>query len=201
MKIQVFPLGELQANCYFLTQDKDLVIIDPADSADFILEEIQRHNFNLLAMIATHGHFDHIMAAGEIQLSFNIPLFINDEDVFLVKRVKQTAKHFLGYVSPIIEPSTIKSIAEFDVSDFVLDIIPAPGHTPGSISLYSKEEQVVFTGDTLFKQAVGDYSHSYSDKAKLRDSIKKLFELPAQTIIYSGHGEETTIGEEKDFTF
>ncbi len=204
MQIQTFPLGELRANCYFVIQDKDLIIIDPADSADFILEEIQRRNLQLKAMIATHGHFDHIMAAGEIQLSFNVPLYIHDEDIFLVKRLSETAKHFLGYDPTVIKPSIIKSLTADTISGlpFPFQLIHTPGHTPGSVSLVLKDEQVVFTGDTLFKQAVGSYKHAYSDKAKLFHSIKKLFELPAETTIYSGHGEETIIEEEKKyFTF
>ena len=94
MTIKKYSLGELQANCYFLIEGKDCLIIDPADDASFILEEIQRQQLNLVGMLATHGHFDHIGAVGEIQLSFNVPLYIFKEDRFLIDRLNETAKHF-----------------------------------------------------------------------------------------------------------
>jgi glyoxylase-like metal-dependent hydrolase (beta-lactamase superfamily II) len=150
-------------------------------------------------MIATHGHFDHIMAAGEIQLSFNVPLFINEKDLFLVKRLKETARHFLEYEPYVIDPINIQSLPEneFQILNFKCQIIDAAGHTPGSIAIYFENDQVLFTGDTIFKQAIGRYDFAHSDKYKLLNSIKKLFELPENTAIYSGHGEETSIMEEK----
>lgn len=199
MRIDLYPLGQLQANCYFLTRGSDCVIIDPADSADFILEKIQRERLNLVALIATHGHFDHIMAAGEIQLSYDVPLYIHSDDLFLVKRLNETAKHFLGFDPAVIIPKNTLSLDEgvLHVGSFMLDIIRTPGHTPGSCSIYVKEENSVFTGDTLFKQGIGRYDHSYSDKKTLFNSLQTLFELPEETIVYPGHEDITTIGEEK----
>ncbi len=199
MRIDSYPLGQLQANCYFLTQGNGCIIIDPADSADFILEKIQRERLNVIALIATHGHFDHIMAVGEIQLSYDVPLYIHDDDLFLVKRLNQTAQHFLGYDPAAIPPSNTISLGAgaLNVGSFEFDIIHTPGHTPGSCSIYVKEENSVFTGDTLFKQGIGRYDHSYSDKKTLFNSLKTLFKLPEETIVYPGHEDITTIGEEK----
>ncbi|MFA6533362.1 MAG: MBL fold metallo-hydrolase, partial [Patescibacteria group bacterium] len=80
MRIVKYSLGQLQANCYFLIEDGNCLIIDPADDASFILEEMLRQQLNLVGMLATHGHFDHLGAVGEIQLSFNVPLYIFKED-------------------------------------------------------------------------------------------------------------------------
>ena len=199
MKIQTYPLGELQANCYFLIEDKDCIIIDPADSADFILEKIQIENLKVHAVFATHGHFDHIMAAGELQLSLKIPLYIADEDLFLLKRVKKTAKHFLGSSPPIIEPKETKDLkgGKMKAEPFEFEIISVPGHTPGSKCFYFEEEKTIFTGDTLFKEGIGRYDFSYSDKNLLKQSLEKLYQLPEETLVYSGHGDVTTIGEER----
>lgn len=190
MKILQYPLGQLQANCYFLIQDNDCLIIDPADDASFILEELQRRNLRLAAMFATHGHFDHVMAAGEIQKSFNVPLYIFEEDMFLIDRLIQTAEHFLGYKPVIFKPVTVNQLT---VIDFPFQIIKTPGHTPGSVCYYFEKEQIIFTGDTLFKQGIGRYDHSYSSKKDLMQSIKKILKLPEETIIYPGHGEETSV--------
>ena len=199
MKILKFSLGQMQANCYFLIEGQNCLIIDPADDAPFILEELQRHRLNLVGMLATHGHFDHIMAVGEIQKSFDIPLFIHKDDKFLTDRVEQTAEYFLGY-KPVILP--IKKIKNLKIDDvlrikkFKIKIIYTPGHTPGSCCFYFKEENALFTGDTLFKDGIGRYDFSYSNKDKLKNSLENIFKLPKETIIYSGHGEDTTIQDE-----
>jgi hydroxyacylglutathione hydrolase len=201
MKLYSYALGQLQANCYFLVKDNNCLIIDPADSADFILEEIQRKNLNLVGLVATHGHFDHIMAVGEIQLSYpNLPLYIHSDDLFLAKRLKETAKYFLDYepaVIPIRSTCAIES-DELSIHEFTFEVIRTPGHTPGSCSFYFEEDQFLFSGDTLFSGGVGRYDFKYSDKSQLKHSIEKLLELPDGTEVYSGHGEETTIYAEKE---
>jgi len=199
MTIKKYSLGELQANCYFLIEGKDCLIIDPADDASFILEEIQRQQLNLVGMLATHGHFDHIGAVGEIQLSFNVPLYIFKEDRFLIDRLNETAKHFLGYDPHFIKPITVKylTVTNFRISKFEFRILSSPGHTPGSGCFYIEKENVLFTGDTLFKEAVGRTDLSYSSKEDLTKSLKKIFKLPRETIIYSGHGEDTILEDEK----
>jgi len=194
MQILKFSLGQLKANCYCVIKDSNVLIIDPGDEASFILEEIQRRNLTPVAILATHGHFDHVMAVGEIQASYDIPFYLHASDLFLLKRLQSTVKHFLGY-DPVILP--IKNIVnvkdELKIKNFKLKIIFTPGHTPGSCSFYLKDENVLFTGDTLFKDGVGSYDHAYSNKTDLFKSIEKLLDLPEETIIYPGHAEETTV--------
>jgi len=199
MIVKKYSLGSLQANCYLLIEENDLILIDPGDDASFILEEIQRQRLNLKVVLATHGHFDHIGAVGEIQHSFNVPFYINEKDLFLVKRLNETAKYFLGYNPYFLSPKNIKKLNNktFHFSRFTFDVISTPGHTPGSVCFYFEDEKIIFTGDTLFKDGIGRYDFSYSDKKKLFESLKKILSLPDETIIYPGHGEETTIGIEK----
>lgn len=200
MKIVKYSLGQLQANCYFVTYGQDCLIIDPADDASFILEELQRQNLNLMAMLATHGHFDHIGASGEIQLSLKAPLFIFKEDQFLIDRLGESANYFLGFDPHIVQPINVKYLDEknpqFPIFD--LQIIKTPGHTPGSACFYDEKENTLFTGDTLFKGAVGRTDLSYSNKEDLKKSLKKIFALPDEAIIYPGHEEETILQEEKN---
>lgn len=199
MEVVRFSLGQLQTNCYLFIQGRNCLIIDPADEASFILEELQRRALQPLAMLATHGHFDHIMAAGEIQLSFHIPLYIFKEDAFLVKRLNKTAEYFLGYNPHILLPHIVKYLKEepFDIQNSTLQVIRTPGHTPGSCSWYAPQEKIVFTGDALFKGSVGRYDFSYSNKNHLRASLRSLLSLPEETVVYAGHGEETTIQDEQ----
>jgi glyoxylase-like metal-dependent hydrolase (beta-lactamase superfamily II) len=195
MQILTYPLGQLQANCYLLVKDRDCLMIDPGDNADFLLEEISRKNLKLQAMLATHGHFDHIMGAGAVSVSTKIPLTINDKDNFLIKRLKESAQYFLGYEPAIIIPET-KSQKEGSLKfkNFKLEVLLTPGHTPGSMCFLFKDKKTIFTGDTLFKNAVGRYDFSYGSKKDLYKSIKeKLFTLPEEFVIYPGHGEHSTI--------
>lgn len=199
MRITRYSLGVLQTNCYLAVQDTDAVLIDPGDSAEFLLEELQRKHLTLKGIIATHGHFDHVMAVGEIQLSYPVPLFMFTEDSFLLDRLASTAKHFLEYDPHVISPKNIKKLHRglLTIGELSFEVIHTPGHTPGSCALYVKEDGVVFTGDTLFEDGIGDHSHTYSSFPQLKRSLSHLFMLPEETLVYPGHGNETTIGAEK----
>lgn len=200
MDILSYPLGQMQANCYFVIQDKQCILIDPADSADFILEEISRRNLELVGLVATHGHFDHVMAVGEIQLSFpDIPFYINSEDMFLIKRLEETAKYFLGFEPHVIKPKKFAELKEgtMHIGNIQFEVLSTPGHTPGSVSLYFRKEAIIFSGDTLFNGGVGRYDFSYSDKNELKRSVQRLLDLPEFTKIYPGHGEETLVQYER----
>ncbi len=200
MTISTFPLGSLQTNCYLLEDGGTCILIDPADDAAFLLEEIQRRNLTLVAMLATHGHFDHVLAAGEIQLSFPVPLYIGRDDAFLLKRIDSTAKHFLKYNPQTVEPRKSEFLKEGDqsIADFKLQIIHTPGHTPGSHCFYFKKDNYLFTGDTLFKEGIGSYDHSYSSKIDLFQSLEKLKKSVGDAEVYPGHGESTVLSEELD---
>jgi len=194
----------MQANCYFFVQDEKALLIDPGDSADFLLGQIQTMKLELVGMIATHGHFDHSMAVGEIQLTYpQLPLYIHPNDEFLLKRVVKTAKHFLGYDPVAIPIQSMQKMLEGQIrissANWRIEfrILHTPGHTPGSCCLYFENEKVLFSGDTLFKSGIGRYDFSYSDKGQLKQSVQKLLNLPSEITVYPGHGDETSIEDEK----
>ncbi|MCA9372140.1 MBL fold metallo-hydrolase [Candidatus Woesebacteria bacterium] len=198
MNIVTFPLGQLQANCYLLEHEGQALLIDPGDAADFLIEKIRQKNAELVGILATHGHFDHVMAVGELQLSYpNIPLHIHTQDQFLLDRLTSTAEHFLGY-KPIVIPIRHRTNLQkgaLSIGVFSLEVIETPGHTPGSCCFYFKKEKILFTGDTLFRGAIGRNNYVYSDPKKLEQSVQHLLSLPKDTVVYPGHGEETMIGE------
>ncbi len=200
MKVIKYSLGQLQANCYFIIADEECVIIDPADDASFILEEVQRRKLKLVGMMATHGHFDHIMAAGEIQMSFDVPLYIHKNDLFLVERLNETAKYFLGFDPHALKPKKIEYLRKglLKFRNWKLEILFTPGHTPGSCCFYFNKEKVIFTGDTLFKGAIGRYDFSYSSGNDLKKSLNKLLHMSKETLIYPGHGIISTIEDEQN---
>ena len=199
--VQTFSLGQLKANCYVLIKGESCIIVDPADDAPFLLEEISRQNLRLIALIATHGHFDHIMAVGEIQAAVpGIPFYIHHADRFLMNRIGETAKYFLGYEPQIRSPFSSQLLEKGNLllGDFSLEVIETPGHTPGSSTLFFEKEGTAFTGDTLFSGSVGRYDFSYSSRESLKESVERLLKLPAETSVYPGHGHSTTIGSEQN---
>lgn len=214
MTVIQLPVGQLQANCYLLgdVASKQTVIIDPGDDADLITDRVRDEGLTPLAVLLTHGHFDHIMAASDIQLTYNIPVYLHSQDQFLLDRLPETVMHFLGWNTAPLPPKPvvyydlettgrIKSLKErshLTTGPFSFQIIEIPGHTRGSVGLYLSTSKVIFVGDVLFAQGgYGRTDFSYSNQEDLMKSIQTLMKLPDDTLVYSGHGEPTTIGKEK----
>lgn len=204
MIIETLVLGALQTNCYIVydAMTKDGVVIDPSDEAVFIAEKLEREHIKLVGIIATHGHFDHILAAGELQLIYpTAPFYIHEKDMFLLNNMNSSATHWLKTKEKRIVPQTVHFLTNkmFQASSagrrIQFQVIHTPGHTPGSICLYAKDV-ALFSGDTLFQGAVGRTDLSYSRPDDLTKSLKKLYALPGDTLVYPGHGDPTTIGNE-----
>lgn len=199
MKTQTLVLGQLETNCYLAWDEKthDAIIIDPADDGTFIIQKILDLKLRPKLILATHGHFDHILAATELKLAFNLPFLMSQADLFLLNRTENTAQHFLGIkVDP--PPIVDKHLKEGDLVTFgseKLKVIETPGHTPGSICLYTKG--FLFSGDTLFQAGIGRTDFAYSSHTKLIESLQKIFRLPEITAVLPGHKEATTIKDEK----
>lgn len=183
MLINALVVGSLATNCYLawcpLTQEA--LIIDPGDEADYIVQKIQDLNLKPSAIVATHGHYDHTLAANDLRLIFKIPFYLSPKDSFLYRRTCPIA------------PDQMPSLIHFGQENH--KIIPTPGHTPGSVCLYSAN--ILFSGDTLFQASVGRTDLPYSSAFDLQKSLRRLSKLPPETKVLSGHGEETTIGHER----
>ncbi len=201
LEVTSLTLGELQTNCYlaWCSSTREALIIDPADSGDTISQMILDLELKPLAIVLTHGHFDHVLATLETKINFDIPVLMHQADLFLIKAAQSSTRHWLKReTDPVPKPdSFLKDGLVLDVGEHKITVMETPGHTPGSIALYDKSSAVLFTGDTLFQAGVGRTDFSYSSPKDLEKSVRKLFTLPEDTICYPGHGPSTTIGQEQ----
>lgn len=199
LTIQRLVVGQMQTNCYLVYDNEthDAIIIDPGEDDSYIIETIQRLNLVPSKIIATHGHFDHILAAYSIQNTFHIPFAIHESDTFLVRQMASSAKHFLGFETHAVPPVIDKVLYEGTdekVGSQSLKVLQTPGHTPGSISLIDETRSFALVGDLVFAGGgVGRTDFSYSDAQVLKQSIDSLLLYPDEMTVYSGHGEATTI--------
>ena len=204
INVRKLELGILKSNCYLVSDvdTKEAIIIDPGDGAEYIENIISDEEINPKMIIATHGHFDHIMASYTLTCAYKIPFLINTKDEFLVKNMKTSANYFLG-INSGPPPKINKGLNEGEIINLSkenLEIIETPGHTPGSVSFYHKQSDTIFVGDLLFENGqVGRSDFSYSNISSLKKSIEKVLRLPVDTKILSGHGGATSVKHEKNF--
>lgn len=185
------------------------MIIDPGGEGDFISQKILDLKLKPVFILATHGHFDHVLGVVELKLTFDIPFLMPEADLFLLKRTKETAEYFLGpgacpEIHKKLDLSSLVDsfIKEGDVIKFgkeKLEVIKTPGHSPGGVSFFNKKAGILFSGDTLFCRGIGRTDFSYASSDELEASLKRLFELPDETAVYPGHGPETTLATERLF--
>ncbi|MFH0749791.1 MAG: MBL fold metallo-hydrolase [Candidatus Gottesmanbacteria bacterium] len=199
--VSILTVGQLETNCYIVAIDGFGYIIDPGDDGTYIAETVQKMNITPRAILLTHGHFDHALAAFEVGAAFGIPTFVSKFDMPILHRMQETAQHFLGYTVTDPVPQQVRYFEELKdcMAKWHLQVIHTPGHTPGSVSFVFDGYPMVFTGDTLFADGlVGDTSHLYGDQKHLATSLRTLMLLPDETIVFSGHGKETNIKETKE---
>lgn len=198
MIVKNLVVGPLEENCYIIGDEttKQAIVVDPGDESDRIIELIKDNGFKVSAIVCTHAHFDHIGVIGDIQKATGAKILINNDDIELYERAKDQAA-FWGYnLTDIPQPDNFLSEGdEVRVGNLTFKILHTPGHSPGGICLYS--EGIVITGDTLFQGSVGRTDFHGGDITKLKESFKRLLDLPEDTIVLSGHGPETTIGRER----
>lgn len=196
LKVKRLEVGEMKSNCYLLSDLKEevVLIIDPGEDTEYIQNNLIDTGFVPTAILLTHGHFDHILRAEELRVSYDIPVYLNKKDNFLVENMLSSANRFT-YAGPALKLSNYRELkGEYKFFNNNVEVIHTPGHTPGSVSLYFKEANYLFVGDLMFEGGgVGRYDFSYSDRERLFNSIDTIMELPEETRVFPGHGKPTTI--------
>jgi len=206
MKVKQFPVNPFSMNCYiyFDESSKEAVIIDPAafsqSEKDEITEFVKENNLNIKYIVNTHGHIDHILGNKFAKDYFNVPIYMNKEDEFLIANVNEQARFFgLEFPPPPPVDEFITTETILNVGKTELKFIITPGHSPGSVCIIDDNNKTVFSGDIVFKNSIGRTDLQGGDLKVLLDSIKnKLFNICSDNyLLYPGHMESTSVGAEK----
>lgn len=172
-------------NIWIVGDDRDVIVVDAAHDHRPILEAVGDRN--LRAIVCTHAHNDHINAAAELAEAADAPIWLHPDDTMLWEAVYPDRR----VDAALAEGQTIT------VGSTDLRVIHTPGHSPGGVCLHVPSENVVFSGDTLFNGGPGATGRSFSDRGQIIESIEaKLLTLPADTVVHTGHGDSTRIGDE-----
>ena len=203
MVLTVPVKGCFEEYCYFYVSDSTRhgFIIDPGAQADQLLDIIRDNGLVIEKILLTHGHFDHFGAVEELREKLNCPVLAHEKaGLFLLNPLMNLSRQCVGDM-------VIRDTVKFKDGDTIaldeahsLRVIYTPGHTPDSVLLYNEKERIAFVGDTIFKESIGNYTFPGGNKDLLIQSImERVFTLPDDTVLYSGHSEPTTVGAEKRF--
>ena len=199
MKVIPIPNGQFAENCYVVVDEarRACAIVDPGEEAELITHRVAALDVTPVAIWLTHAHLDHVMGVARLKRETGAPVCLHPADRELYDHAVQQGLAFGIPVEPPPPPDRPFTHGEVvRVGDCVFTVRHAPGHSPGSVCLVG--DGVVFTGDVLFAGSVGRTDLPGGDFETLRKSIEReLLVLPDSTIVYSGHGPETTIGQER----
>jgi hydroxyacylglutathione hydrolase len=198
----VLPVGLLQCNCSIFGDEhsREAIVIDPGDNIPEIMEVLQKHDLITTAIVITHAHIDHVAGAKQLKALTGAPVYLNPRDAELLSALDVQAQ-WLGVKTPetveIDTPAHEGVTLKLGESEF--HIMETPGHTQGSISLYTPQQSKLIAGDTLFRDSIGRTDLPGGNSRQILSSIKNtLLALPEETLVIPGHGPETTIGREKE---
>jgi len=207
MKIEVekLVLGAVSTNVYLVFYNGNCLIIDPSDEVDRIISCIEERGAKPLAILITHGHFDHIMAAPELSKKYGIKIYAGEADKQLLEDSKlNMGQRFLGEDFTMKADIYLKGGDALEFEGFKLKVIYTPGHTVGSVSFYSDDleeneafKKVIFTGDSLFAGSIGRVDFPTGNEDAMRRTLEEVFKKMApDTVVFPGHGAATTIERE-----
>lgn len=205
MQVHKFTFNAFQENTYIISDTQgNCVVIDPGCYESFEHETLQNfiteNKLTPLALLNTHAHIDHVLGIATFLTKFDIPFYLHKEDIPTLNAVASYS-HLYGFTGYIPSPAPTHSLEHGHLLKFgeiELEVLFGPGHAPGHVAFYSKKNNFVINGDILFRGSFGRTDLPGGDFDTLRSTLFNImFKLPEETLVYSGHGPETTIGYEK----
>lgn len=202
LELQQCVLGPVYTNCYIAKNKEtgEALIIDPADSPSKIELKVNAMGARPVAVLLTHGHFDHIMGVEAVREKYQIPVYACRQEEEMLREPSVNMTDQMGKSCSIRPDVFLDDLQVFEAAGFSIQMIHTLGHTKGSCCYYLKEEGVLFSGDTLFCGSVGRTDFPGGSASQIRDSLHRLLAaLPDDTSVYPGHDTSTTIGYEKRY--
>ena len=202
MILETLVIGALEVNCYVLgcERTRQAIVIDPGDNAAAILRALQRHGLTLAKIIATHAHFDHLLACRRLQEATAAGFYLHPADRPLLTGMQQTTVAWMGY-DPGEPPQISGDLTAGEVitiGDVALEVRHTPGHSPGGVTLVDHAGRRAFTGDALFAGGIGRTDLPGGNARTLLASIRsQILTLPDEYAVLSGHGEASSVGAER----
>lgn len=201
IKVGCLTLGMLGNNTYFLHKDGeyDCIIIDPARDGEMLVTRLREKGLTIKAIFLTHAHFDHILGVEGIKKLCDAPIYGGKKDVegFLDPEMNQSVK--VNKQISIKLDHELEDGDEITVGSMKCKVIATPGHTPGGVCFYFEDDNILFSGDTLFYETYGRTDFENGSSADMKRSVERLLKLPEETKVYPGHNDFTTIEHERKY--
>lgn len=182
MKIEKIVVGLYEENCYLIIKDDKCVIVDPGDEGEKIVSKVEKLKLDVIGILITHAHFDHVGALNDIITKYNVPIYYNN-------------------INREIKYNKLINVKEekYELDGFKFEVIFTSGHRNDSVTYYFYEDNIMFTGDFLFKGTVGRTDLEYASISDMKKSIDIIKKYNNGIIIYPGHGNETILELEKEY--
>ena len=201
LKIEEYQVGAIMTNCYFLINEetKETIIVDPGGSTKLLESKIQEGGLKPVAILLTHGHFDHASGAGELKQKYGIKIYAHEDEKETMKNPDINLSTMLGITEQYESDIYVKEGDILHLAGFDLEVIHTPGHTAGGVCYYMKEQKILVSGDALFCMSIGRTDFPGGSASSLIRAIKeKLMVLPGDVQVLPGHEGKTYIGYERD---
>jgi len=202
-RIKTYVLGQVSTNCYLVCneQTREAVVIDPADNSNYLIAECRKLEVTPKAILLTHGHFDHILAAKALAVEFSCRIYAGKDEAQLLKDPAGNLTGSWGRQPLVLAADVLARDQEvLELIGFQWKVLFTPGHTAGSVCYYIGSEAVLFSGDTLFAESMGRTDlPTGSETAIISSIMERLLVLPDDTMVYPGHGNPTVISHEKKY--
>ncbi len=201
LKLKVLVLGVFQTNCYIISNadTKEAIVIDPADNQEKIEEYLKANDLVCKAILLTHGHFDHILAAESLKGITATNIYAHEDEVELLKDPNLNSSARVRRECTLVPDILLKDQEMLELAGFKIRVIHTPGHTSGGTCYYFLGHAILISGDTLFLESVGRSDLPTGDgKLLIKSLLDKIMTLEDGVKVYPGHGEATTIGYERD---